>query len=193
MTTDNAAEGTEVSLIVPATCPRGHVLEPRTVTLDIRIVQHTRTSRRLDAVGWRCVCCVRADVFTAHTGQPAPAEILRADNFCRQQGWSSSSGWHKRVRFGSGRQFTDRDDTPDKTDKKKRNPNVSHFDPTSSAALRGVNVQRRAAEPTWRDFLDPYEVPTESDRHDVEELGLDAWRDARAYRRYRQTRHGNAA
>lgn len=179
----------DVSLIVPATCLRGHVLEPRTVTLDIRIVQHTRTSRRLDAVGWRCVCCVRADVFTAHTGQPAPAEILRADNFCRQQGWSSSSGWHKRVRFGSGRQFTDRDETPDKTKRAPRKTEMTHSDPTSSAALRGINVQRRAAESTtWRDYLDPYEVPTEADRPEVEQIGLDAWREARAYRRYRQTR-----
>ena len=184
----------DVSLIVPATCPRGHRPEPRTVTLDVRVVQHTKTSRRLDATSWTCVPCLRAECYTAHTGQPAPAEILRAECFARQHGWSSSSGWHRRVRFGSGRQFTDRDETPDKTKRAPRKTEMTHSDPTSSAALRGINVQRRAAESTtWRDYLDPYEVPTEADRDDVEELGLEAWRDARAYRRYRQTRHGRAA
>lgn len=185
----------EVSLIVPATCPRGHVLEPRTVTLDVRIVQHTRTSRRLDATAWRCVPCVRAEVYTAQTGQPAPAEILRADCFARQHGWNSSSAWHERVRFGSGASFGRPDDTPAKEPKRvPRKTEMTHSDPTSSAALRGINVQRRAAESTtWRDYLDPYEVPTESDRHDVEELGLDAWREARAYARYRRHRHGRAA
>lgn len=182
----------DVSLIVPATCLRGHVLEPRTVTLDIRIVQHTRTSRRLDAVGWRCVCCVRADVYTAHTGEPAPADILRADCFCRQQGWASSSGWHRRVRFGSGRQFTDRDDIPDKTDKKRKS--MPHRDPTAVAALSAtVGATQNRMQLTWRDFLDSTELPTESDRPEVEQIGLDAWRDAKAYGRYRRHRHGRAA
>jgi len=193
MTTDNTTA--EVSLMIPETCPRGHVLEPRTVTLDVRVVQHTKTSRRLDATSWRCVPCLRADCYTARTGEPAPEEILSPDNFCRQHGSSSSSGWAKRVRFGSGASFDRPDDTTDKTDKtdkKKRSKNVSHSDPTSSAALRGVNVQRRAAEPTWRDYLDLTELPTEADRSEVEQIGLDAWREARAYRRYRQAR-GRAA
>ncbi|MGB6053245.1 MAG: hypothetical protein WBG14_20665, partial [Rhodococcus sp. (in: high G+C Gram-positive bacteria)] len=172
--------------------PRGHVLEPRTVTLDVRVVQHTRTSRRLDAVGWRCVCCVRADCYTAHTGEPAPAEILRADNFCRQHGWNSSSGWHRRVRFGSGRQFTDRDDTPAKIPKTRND--MGFRDPTAVAALSAtVGVTQNRLETTWRDFLDSTELPTEADRHDVEELGLDAWRASRAYARYRRHRHGRAA
>lgn len=182
----------EVSLIVPATCPRGHRLEPRTVTLDVRVVQHTKTSRRLDATSWTCVPCLRAECYTAHTGQPAPVEILRAECFARQHGWSSSSGWHRRVRFGSGRQFTDRDDTPDKTEKKRKS--MPHRDPTAVAALSAtVGATQNQPQLTWRDFLDLTELPTESDRSDVEELGLDAWREARAYARYRRHRHGRAA
>lgn len=189
MTTDNA---TDVSLIIPATCPRGHILEPRTVTLDVRLMQHTKTSRRLDATAWRCVPCVRADCYTAHTGEPAPAEILRAECFARQHGWNSTSGWHRRVRFGSGRQFSDRDATPDKTDK-KRNRGMTYRDPTAVAALSAtVGVTQNRLETTWRDYLDPDELPTEADRQEVEQLGLDAWREARAYRRYRATR-GRAA
>ncbi|MGB2951272.1 MAG: hypothetical protein WBB62_08200 [Rhodococcus sp. (in: high G+C Gram-positive bacteria)] len=183
----------DVSLMIPATCARGHLLEPRTVTLDVRVVQHTKTSRRLDAVGWRCVPCVRADCYTAHTGEPAPADILSPENFCRQAGWNSTSGWHRRVRFGSGRQFSDRDDTPDKTDK-KRKTEMPHRDPTAVAALSAtVGATQNRPEPTWRDFLDLTELPTESDRHDVVDLGLDAWREARAYARYRRHRHGRAA
>ncbi|MGK2887404.1 MAG: hypothetical protein ACSLE8_21955, partial [Rhodococcus sp. (in: high G+C Gram-positive bacteria)] len=93
-----------------------------------------------------------------------------------------------------GARFDRPDDTPAKEPKRApRKTDMTHCDPTSSAALRGLNVQRRAAEPTWRDFIDLTELPTESDRHDVEELGLDAWREARAYGRYRRHRHGNAA
>lgn len=182
-----------VSLMIPETCPRGHRLEPRTVTLDVRVVQHTRTSRRLDAVGWRCVCCVRADCYTAHTGEPAPADILSPENFCRQHGWNSTSGWPQRVRFGSGRQFSDRDDTPAKTDK-KRSKSMSHRDPTAVAALSAtVGATQNRLQTSWRDFIDSTELPTEADREDVEELGVDAWRESRAYARYRRHRHGNAA
>ncbi|MGB6275756.1 MAG: hypothetical protein WBF80_10200 [Rhodococcus sp. (in: high G+C Gram-positive bacteria)] len=46
---------------------------------------------------------------------------------------------------------------------------------------------------TWRDFLDSTELPTEADRPEVEQIGLDAWRDAKAYGRYRRHRHGRAA
>lgn len=183
----------DVSLMIPATCTRGHVLEPRTVTLDVRVVQHTKTSRRLDATAWRCVPCVRADCYTAHTGEPAPAEILSPENFCRQHGWSSSSGWSKRVRFGSGHQFTDRDNTPDKTDK-KRSKSMSHRDPTAVAALSAtVGATQNRLQTSWRDHFLPDELPQESDRDDVEAMGLEAWREARAYARYRRHRHGNAA
>lgn len=185
----------EVSLIVPATCPRGHVLEPRTVTLDVRVVQHTKTSRRLDATSWTCVPCLRASCYTAHTGEPAPAEILRADCFCRQQGWSSSSGWHRRVRFGSGASFDRPDDTPAKEPKRApRKTDMRYRDPTAVAALSAtVGATQNRPEPTWRDFIDLTELPTESDRPEVEQIGLDAWRDAKAYGRYRRHRHGNAA
>ena len=184
----------EVSLIVPATCPRGHVLEPRTVTLDVRIVQHTRTSRRLDATAWRCVPCVRAECYAAHTGQPAPAEILRADCFARQHGWNSSSAWHERVRFGSGASFGRPDDTPAKESKRApRKTDMRYRDPTAVAALSTTDNRPRPQQATWRDYLDPDELPTEADRSEVEQIGLDAWREARAYRRYRQTRHGRAA
>ncbi|MFT7025182.1 MAG: hypothetical protein ACJA07_004304 [Rhodococcus sp. (in: high G+C Gram-positive bacteria)] len=192
MTTDND-NATEVSLMIPATCPRGHVLEPRTVTLDVRVVQHTKTSRRLDATSWTCVCCLRADCYTAHTGEPAPEEILSPENFCRQHGWNSTSGWSKRVRFGSGRQFTDPDNTPDKTDK-KRSKSMSHRDPTAVAALSAtVGATQNRLQTSWRDHFLPDELPQESDREDVEQIGLDAWRESRAYARYRRHRHGNAA
>ena len=184
----------DVSLMIPETCPRGHLLEPRTVTLDIRIVQHTKTSRRLDATSWRCVPCVRADVYTAHTGEPAPAEMLRAENFCRQFRWNSSSGWHKRVRFGSGASFCRPDDTPAKEPKRApRTSDMRYRDPTAVAALSTTDNRPRPQPTSWRDFIDSTELPTEADREDVEELGLDAWRESRAYARYRRHRHGRAA
>ncbi|WP_143545959.1 hypothetical protein [Rhodococcus sp. 14-1411-2a] len=70
---------------------------------------------------------------------------------------------------------------------------MTYRDPTAVAALSAtVGVTQNRLETTWRDYLDPDELPTEADRQEVEQLGLDAWREARAYRRYRATR-GRAA
>nr|WP_296774271.1 hypothetical protein [Rhodococcus sp. (in: high G+C Gram-positive bacteria)] len=192
---DLDAERIELVLVIPETCPRGHPLEPRTVAFNIQTVATSRTSRRQEATSWHCVPCIRADVYEASTGEPAPAEILHASKFGRQYRWQASHWW-TRVHFESGHQFSDADptDAPPPAKRAPRKPEMSHSDPTSSIALREINVQRRAAPATtWRDYLDPFELPLESDRADVEAMGLDAWRESRAYTRYRRARHGAAA
>lgn len=114
---------TDDRLHVPAECPRGHELTPRTT--------HIRVSsggpRGTAPVGFECLRCLRADCYRAHWGRDAvvPDGLLDETAFSRQprengkggrdgQAWPDTAGkWWALVDFASGWQFTDPDPTPE--------------------------------------------------------------------------------
>lgn len=112
-------------LNVPAHCAAGHVLEPRTTSVDVSF-----SGGRGSPVRWGCVICVRIEQHQAHyhpnrhplsaAGQSPerhdviPEHLLDPASYCVQFSARTLingplADWTERVHFEGGRQFADAD------------------------------------------------------------------------------------